>query len=54
MVYLPLVVLVLALPAACRSRLRSPGAGMLGIYVVTGDFGKVMGIVGLAPFSTVG
>jgi C4-dicarboxylate transporter, DctM subunit len=26
---------------------------MLGIYVVTGDFGKVMGIVSLAPFSTV-
>src|SRR5260370_6861426 len=29
------------------------GSGMLGIYVVTGDFGKVMGIVSLAPFSTV-
>ena len=29
------------------------GSGMLGIYLVTGDLAKVMGIVSLAPFSTV-
>ena len=28
-------------------------AGMLGIYLVTGDFDKVLGILSLAPYSTV-
>ena len=53
MVALPLVVLVLALVLGVPIAVALAGAGILGIYVVTGDFGKVMGIVSLAPFSTV-
>src|SRR3954470_4515918 len=53
MVAIPLLVLVLALVLGVPIAAALPGAGMLGIYVVTGDFGKVMGIVSLAPFSTV-
>src|SRR6187401_160326 len=53
MVALPLVVLILALVLGVPIAVALAGAGMLGIYVVTGDFGKVMGIVSLAPFSTV-
>src|SRR3981081_178043 len=53
MVALPLLVLVLALVLGVPIAVALAGAGMLGIYVVTGDFGKVMGIVSLAPFSTV-
>ncbi|MGZ3321501.1 MAG: TRAP transporter large permease [Xanthobacteraceae bacterium] len=53
MVALPLVVLVLALVLGVPIAVALAGAGILGIFVVTGDFGKVMGIVSLAPFSTV-
>jgi C4-dicarboxylate transporter, DctM subunit len=53
MVAIPLLVLVLALVLGVPIAVALAGAGMLGIYVVTGDFGKVMGIVSLAPFSTV-
>ena len=50
---LPLVLLVLALVLGVPIAVALAGAGMFGIYVVTGDFGKVMGIISLAPFSTV-
>src|SRR5512139_2508692 len=53
MVALPLVVLILALVLGVPIAVALAGAGMLGIYVVTGDPGKVIGIVSLAPFSTV-
>src|ERR1700716_2413744 len=53
MVAIPLLVLVLALVLGVPIAVALAGAGMLGIYVVTGDFGKVMGIVSLTPFSTV-
>ncbi len=53
MAAIPLLVLVLALVLGVPIAVALAGAGMLGIYVVTGDFGKVMGIVSLAPFSTV-
>jgi tripartite ATP-independent transporter DctM subunit len=50
---LPLLVLVLALLFGVPIAVALAGSGMLGIYLVTGDFGKVMGIVSLTPFSTV-
>src|SRR6476661_8894915 len=53
MVALPLLLLVLALVLGVPIAVALAGAGMFGIYVVTGDFGKVMGIISLAPFSTV-
>ena len=53
MVALPLVLLVLALVLGVPIAVALAGAGMFGIYVVTGDFSKVMGIISLAPFSTV-
>jgi C4-dicarboxylate transporter, DctM subunit len=53
MIALPLVVLVVALIFGVPIAVALAGAGMLGIYLVTGDFGKVMGILSLAPFSTV-
>ena len=53
MVALPLVLLILALVLGVPIAVALAGAGMFGIYVVTGDFGKVMGIISLAPFSTV-
>src|SRR4051794_21635283 len=53
MVALPLVLLILALVLGVPIAVALAGAGMFGIYVVTGDFSKVMGIISLAPFSTV-
>src|ERR1700752_1586503 len=53
MVALPLLVLVVALVFGVPIAVALAASGMLGIYLVTGDFGKVMGILSLAPFSTV-
>src|SRR5690349_6965850 len=53
MVALPLLVLIVALVFGVPIAVALAGSGMLGIYLVTGDFAKVMGIVSLAPFSTV-
>jgi C4-dicarboxylate transporter DctM subunit len=50
---IPLFVLVLALLFGVPIAVALAGSGMLGIYLVTGDFGKVMGILSLTPFSTV-
>lgn len=52
--WLPLVVMVLALICGVPIAVALAGSGMVGIYLVTGDFSKVMGIVSLTPFSTVG
>lgn len=54
MAYLPLIVLVIALLCGIPIAFALAGAGLLGIYVVTGDIGKAMGIAGIAPFSAVG
>ena len=53
MVALPLLVLVVALVFGVPIAVALAGSGMLGIYLVTGDASKVMGILSLAPFSTV-
>lgn len=50
---LPLLVLVLALVGGVPIAVALAGSGMFGIYIVTGDFNKVLGIVALAPFSSV-
>jgi C4-dicarboxylate transporter, DctM subunit len=50
---LPLLVLVLALVFGVPIAVALAGSGMLGIYLVTGDIGKVIGIVSLTPFGTV-
>ncbi len=50
---LPLIVLVLALVGGVPIAVALAGAGMFGIWWVTGDFNKVFGIIGLAPFSSV-
>src|SRR5260221_6926698 len=53
MIAVPVLVLVVALVFGVPIAVALAGSGMLGIYLVTGDFGKVMGIISLAPFSTV-
>jgi C4-dicarboxylate transporter, DctM subunit len=50
---LPLITLLLALLIGVPIAVSLAASGMLGIYLVTGDVTKVMGIVGLTPFSTV-
>jgi tripartite ATP-independent transporter DctM subunit len=53
MALLPVLVLVLALLFGVPIAVALAGSGLLGIYLVTGDFSKVMGILSLNPFSTV-
>jgi len=53
MVALPLLVLIVALVFGVPIAVALAASGMLGIYLVTGDASKVMGILSLAPFSTV-
>jgi len=50
---LPILVLVLALLFGVPIAVALAGSGLLGIYLVTGDFDKVMAILSLNPFSTV-
>src|SRR5260221_4083469 len=53
MIALPVPVLVVSLVFGVPTAVALAGSGMLGICLVTGDVGKVMGILSLAPFSTV-
>src|SRR3954465_2110944 len=53
MVALPFLLLVLALVLGVPIAVALAVSGMFGIYLVTGDFSKVMGILSLTPFSTV-
>ncbi|MEW6450019.1 MAG: TRAP transporter large permease [Pseudomonadota bacterium] len=50
---LPLFVLILMLLIGTPIAVALAGAGMLGIYLVTGDVAKVLGIISLAPYSSV-
>ena len=52
-VTLPMLALVLALLVGVPIAVALAGAGMLGLYLATGDFSRMMTIVSLAPFSTV-
>lgn len=51
--YLPLLVLLITLLIGIPIAIALAASGMLGIYLVTGDVNKVMGIVSMAPFSSV-
>src|SRR4030095_14971745 len=53
MVAFPLLVLVLALVLGVPIAVALAASGMLGIYLVTGDFGKGMGILSPAAVRTV-
>src|SRR5262244_1575258 len=50
---LPLLVLIVALLFGVPIAVALAGSGMLGIYLVTGDFSRMMSILSLTPFSTV-
>src|SRR5262245_35330782 len=49
----PLLVMVLMLLVGTPIAVALAASGMLGIYLVTGDFARVLGIISLAPFSSV-
>lgn len=50
---LPLLVLLAALLTGVPIAVALAGSGMLGIWLITGDVGKMLGIVSLTPFSSV-
>ncbi len=50
---LPMLVLLLCLLFGVPIAVALAGSGMFGIWLITGDFAKVMNIVGLVPFSSV-
>ena len=52
--YLPAVAMVIALLLGVPIAIALAASGMLGIWLITGEWSRVMGIIGLAPFSTVG
>jgi tripartite ATP-independent transporter DctM subunit len=52
-VSLPLLVLLLCLLTGVPIAVALAGSGMFGIWLITGDFTKVLNIVGLVPFSSV-
>ena len=51
--YLPLLVLIAMMVVGIPIAIALAASGMLGIYLVSGDWSKVMGILSLAPYSTV-
>ena len=50
---LPMLVLLLCLLAGVPIAVALAGAGMFGIWLITGDIAKVINIAGLVPFSSV-
>src|SRR6476619_5962736 len=50
---LPMLVLLLCLLFGVPIAVALAGSGMIGIWLITGDFAKVLNIVGLVPFSSV-
>jgi len=53
MVFLPFLVMVIALLLGVPIAFSLAGAGILGIYLYTGNWNMVIGILGMAPFSSV-
>jgi C4-dicarboxylate transporter DctM subunit len=53
MVALPFVAMVIALLLGIPIAFSLAGSGILGIYLITGSWSKVMGILGMAPFTAV-
>src|SRR5512135_2518409 len=54
MVALPFLVMTIGLALGVPIAFCLAGAGILGIYLITGKWSIVMGILGMTPFSTVG
>src|SRR6476620_12491654 len=52
-VALPMLLLLLCLLLGVPIAVALAGSGMIGIWLITGDFAKVLTIVGLVPFSSV-
>lgn len=50
--YLPLLVLIAMMVVGIPIAIALAASGMLGIYLVSGDWTKVMGILSLAPYGT--
>jgi tripartite ATP-independent transporter DctM subunit len=53
MAFLPFLVMVIALLLGVPIAFSLAGAGILGIYLHTGNLNMVIGILGMAPFSSV-
>ncbi len=53
MVFVPFLAMVIALLFGLPIAFSLAGAGILGIYLHTGNWNMVFGILGMAPFSTV-
>src|SRR5512139_3264526 len=53
MVFLPFLAMVIALLLGVPIAFSLAGAGILGIYLYTGNWNMVIGILGMAPFSSV-
>jgi C4-dicarboxylate transporter DctM subunit len=53
MVYLPFLIMVIALLLGVPIAFSLAGSGILGIYIVTGNWNTVFGVLGMAPFTTV-
>src|SRR4030043_91095 len=53
MVALPFLVMVIALLLGVPIAISLAGAGIFGIYLITGKWSMVFGILSMAPFSTV-
>ena len=51
MVFLPFLAMVIALLLGLPIAFSLAGAGILGIYLYTGNWNMVIGILGMAPFS---
>src|SRR3569623_990409 len=52
-VALPMMLLLVCLLFGVPIAVALAGSGMIGIWLITGDFAKVLNIVGLVPFSSV-
>ena len=53
MVFLPFLAMVIALLLGVPIAFSLAGSGILGIYLITGSWKMIFGILGMAPFSTV-
>jgi tripartite ATP-independent transporter DctM subunit len=53
MIFVPFLVMVIALLLGLPIAFSLAGAGILGIYLHTGNLNMVIGILGMAPFSSV-
>jgi tripartite ATP-independent transporter DctM subunit len=53
MIFVPFLVMVIALLLGVPIAFSLAGAGILGIYLHTGNLNMVIGILGMAPFSSV-